>query len=517
MDNVEYLVNKINGYQKNTVFVQPQLFQDSYQPNNQKIEIKLPQNAIIDLHTLCMTFDLQLIPATVALSNTFGMRPPRYSSSLIRRLDVYVGGMQVGLSNLSDYGSIDCLRKYHVADFSKMSEFSNYEMGGSFTADYNGGIKPGYVGDTFVALTPLGQATITSGGSGFYKSQITNFLGLLEGNFMRFLDTNLLPDVTIQITLAPATVFENNSNAATQGGTYALSNIKMYMELVKFGDSAYEKMVEARLSTGQPIVVPFTNWANFEQSSQVSAANVVTLNSGGNAATQFVIATQSLDRLWGSLRVGDYDSQTSFYVTNDLYNDTLFRRNTCGATLNNYYFMFCQMQNDANFVVPNTQGQFNRLVNGASTPVMNEVQPTESNLTGPARYQFEVDSKLYPQFLADVTDCYALTKNALDRSGGNMKAGTFIDDPVIRACQAFALVVSFKHNQPATEDRLISGLNTMGSNLPVRFSAYNIGLPGTNLNSNTPNFVTTQVRPVVFAEMTSSMLVYAGRVVSVIN
>ena len=510
MDNVEYLVNKINGYQKNTVFVQPELFQNTYQPNNQKIEIKLPQNAIIDLHTLCLQFDLMLIPGFPGGTTTsgFGMRPPRYSSSLIRRLDVYVGGMQMGLSNLSDYCSIDCLRKNYHADVPKLCEFALYEMAGQPGMSTTFGSQ--YVADNLANInSPVTQTTP----GGYYRTQITNFLGLLEGKFMRFLDTNLLPDVTVQITLAPATVFENNAYATVSGGTYSLSNIKMYMELVKFGDAAYEKMVEARLATGQPIVVPFTNWANFEQSSNISSAQVVTNNSGSTAATQFVLATQSLDRLWGTLRAGDYDSQTSNAVTSDNVNDSLFKRRTTNVSLNNYYFLFCQMQNDSIYTVPNTYGLTNRIVAGVVSSVMNDVQPQNAMLVGPARFQFEVDSKLYPQFLADVADCYALSKNALDRSGGNFNAGTFVYDPVVWACQNFAQIISFKHNQPDSEDRLISGLNTMGSNIPIRWTAYNIGLPNVDMVS----WVTTQVRPTVFAEFTSSMLVYAGRVVSVVN
>ena len=515
MDNVEYLVNKINGYQKNTVFVQPELFQNTYQPNNQKIEIKLPQNAIIDLHTLCLQFDLQLIPNYFTGATNFGMRPPRYSSSLIRRLDLYVGGMQMGLSNLSDYCSVDCLRKNYHTDIAKMSEFNLFEMGGSVQQDYTSSLvgPASYVVDTAGALTPAIGGSAATGA--YYRTQITNFLGVLEGKFMRFLDTNLLPDVTVQITLAPATVFENDTGATPQGGTYSLSNIKMYMELVKFGDAAYEKMVEARLATGQPIVVPFTNWANFEQSSNVSSAQVVTNNSGSTAATQFVLATQSLDRLWGTLRPGDYDSQSLYAVTNDAANDSLFKRNTTMVSLNNYYFLFCQMQNDNTFNVPYTWGAANRTAPGqtAPNPVMNGAQPQQTMLVGPARFQFEVDSKLYPQFLADVADCYALSKNALDRSGGDFKAGTFINDPVVWACQNFALITSFKHNQPDSEDRLISGLNTMGSNIPIRWTCYNIGLPPVD----NATWFTTQVRPCVFAEFTSSMLVYAGRVVSVVN
>jgi hypothetical protein len=494
--NVEYLINKINGYQKNTVFAQPTLFQNAYQPNNQKIEIKLPQNAIIDLYSLCLTFDIQLLPN--ATGPNFAMRPPRYTSSLIRRLDVYVGGVQMGLSNLSDYGSIAALRKNYGIGSARMSEMCLYEWGG-----WNG---TGSAGSDMAGGT---NQYVGSGGPAWYRAHITDFLGVLGGDYMRYLDTNLLPDVTIQISLAPGTVFGNQSQA-TAAGSYELSSIKLYMELVKFGDGAYEKMVEARLSTGQPIVVPFVNWANFESSANLPSGDVVTNNSGSTASTQFVMATQSLNRLWGTFRVSDYDSQFRFAVTARSSNDSLFRGSTSGVEYDTYYFRFCAMQNDATHKVPRSYSP-NFTAGAVSYP-----QPVSDPklLTGPARYQFEVDSKLYPQFQADVSDCYALTKNALDRGGGRVDTtNSIIQDSLVMANQNFALVVSFQHNQPGSEDKLISGLNTQGSNLPIRWVGYNLGLP---VNDGV-SFYTTQIRPVVFAEFTSSMLVYAGRVVSVVN
>lgn len=497
--NVEYLVNKINGYQKNTIFVQPTLFQNSYEPNNQKIELKLPQNAIVDLYTLNLTFDLRLIPNGTGA--TFAMRPPRYSSSLIRRMDVYVGGVQMGLSNLSDYGSIAALRKNYKVNSSRMSEMCLYEMAGwngtgSAGADMVGGSTGNYVG---------------AAGPGFYRAHLTDFLGILGGDYMRYLDTNLLPDVTIQITLAPPTVFGNQS-AATAAGGYSLSNIKLYAELVKFGDGAYEKMVEARLSTGQPIVVPFVNWANFESSANLNAGDVLSSNAGSTASTQFVIATQSLNRLWGTFRVSDYDSQFRYAVTQRTANDSLFRGSTTGTELDTYFFRFCCMQNDSGLSIPRTYSPNY----GAGAVSYGQPAATPETVVGPGRYQFEVDSKLYPQFLADVADCYALTKNALDHGGGRLDTpNSIIADPIVMANQNFALVTSFQHNQPGSEDRLISGLNTQGSNLPVRWVGYNLGLPAVAAPPTT--FYTTQIRPVVFAEFTSSMLVYAGRVVSVVN
>lgn len=502
LKNLEYYVSRLNGYQKNTVYVQPEMYQQRYTANDHKITFKLPQNAIIDLHTLCISYDLGLTTngGNPATTPNVGMIPPRFTSCQIRRLDVMMGGMQVGLSNLPDYGAAYSL--------TKLNEWSNQRLGENCNFENAYGVSEAMQ----AREVPVWMQRL--GGTGYWRQQISSFLGILEGSFMRFLDTNLLPDVSIQITLAPTTTFFLDAGAAS-GSTYSWSNVKLYAEVVRFGDNAYEQMVEARLSTGDPIMIPFTNWAMHETTDNIGPS--------GSTMLQCTVTTQSLDRLWGTLRVGDYDTQRKRSITGLTANATsVFEPNVKSYLfgpdhVQNYYYRFTACNGGKGDATTGTglpvtiNGDPDDGVIGAPTP---------EGTVGAGRYQFEVDSKLYPQFLADVADCYFLTKNALDK-GGNHKTGyqTVTFAPNWQG-QSFALVINFQHNtgEDNSDGRLISGLNTTGSNLPIVWKASNLTIPPVADGSGVSvEWATTNVRPTVFAEMTSSLLIYPGRVISVVN
>lgn len=494
LKNVSYFLERLNGYQKNTVMVQPEQWQDIYRPNEYKITFKLPQNAIIDLQTLTLSVNLGLTTSVAGANN--GVCPPKFAACQIRRLDVMVGGVQVGLSNLADYGGLYSLHRSNIIDTTKMRDMVAMEATGSDSYLLNGG-----------GGTQFFQSTAPNVGTRFYRQHIRDWMGLLGGDYMRYLDTNLLPDVSIMITLAPNSILINQTNT-TPLPTFAWYTPKLYMEIVKFGDSTYEQMVTARMSTGEPIVVPFTNWAMFEGTSEIGLQ--------GTGQLQFTIATQSLNRLWGTFRVGDYDSQQDINVcrmiTIGAPNNVAFGRG--GSTPINtqsYFYRFTSLAGGT--------GKYPYSVVPTNTADIFSDATTQDAVAGPARYQFEVDSKLYPQFLADIGDAMALTKNALDRTGFKpVGASNLYDNSNVWAYQAFALVTSFQHNDDGDykKDRLISGLNTAGSNVPIVWRGTNISLPA-KATTALAAWATTQCRPTVFAEMTSTLLVFPGRVISVVN
>ncbi len=496
LKNLEYYVSRLNGYQKNTVYVQPDMYQQRYTANDHKITFKLPQNAIIDLHTLCLSYDLGITANGGNASGTanVGVLPPRFTSCQVRRLDVMMGGMQVGLSNLPDYGAAYSLSKTNEWAAERLGENSIYENA------YNAGegMVPAVSAPVFVQ---------PQGGTGYWRQQISSFLGILEGSFMRFLDTNLLPDVTIQITLAPSAAFYYDAGA--NNSSYSWSNVKLFAEVIRFGDDAYEKMVEARLSTGDPIMIPFTNWAMYETTTNIAPT--------GDAMSQFTVTTQSLDRLWGTFRVGDYDTQRKYSVTSIPANANVKTYLFGPDFLQTYYYRFTSCNAVKGDATSGTGLPSTINVDSAASTVG---APTADSTVGPARYQFEVDSKLYPQFLADVADCYFLTKNALDKAGNHRNGCQTAQYAPNWSGQCFALVVNFQHNtgEANMDGRLISGLNTTGSNLPIVWKATNLTVPAVaDGTAGTVEWATSNVRPTVFAEMTSSLLIYPGRVISVIN
>lgn len=525
--NVEYYISRIAGYSKNTIKLQPVSQKDPFIPGD-VITFRLPTNAIIDLHTLTAQFDLGT-NFTGAASNP--VLPPRYSECFFRRVDVTAGGVQVGLGSLTDYGSAFSFLAMNTMSKNKHSEMGVLELGGGermLATDADSGLDypAGAAATTAVAkITPF-PTTVAGGPTAWTFQRVTAsmWLGVLGGQYMRFLDTNLYPDIEIRITLARDTVLQLTPGMTD--ATYSVCLPNLIMETIAFGDNTYESMVEARLSTGEPIVVPFINWASYETSQKVANATAYT---GANRADwdgttgqttlnqQFTIATQSLNALYGTMRAKDYDSNKTPVQTYFALNDLKPARTLFGGMFQSYYYRFCGYD---------TQPP----LTGSNTSVVHDypLQPLASGTTssngarntiGKAKYQFTIDSKVYPQFLADVAECYTLTKNSFDGSGGNRDFTHLFGSLKNWYGNAFALGVSLDHNsEDSMRDRLVSGLNTNGSNIPITFTVNGVALPP--IDTNTPSLWPASVdgvRPIVFCELTSTVLVYPGRVISVIN
>lgn len=281
--NLDYYLQRMSGYSKNTIKLLP-TSKFSYSAGD-TIIWRLPANSIIDLHTLTMKFAAQLTnTGNAACQCQF----PRFTQSLIRRLDVTMGGSQVGLGSLHDYGFLDYMMQVHKVGAARFGfDLDVVEYGSQLQNVFNGAVTGNYPSSW---VLPAGQS------SGWFPLAISSWLGLLNGSFMRFLDTNICPDIEIRISLAPNAVLPTQ---LTNAAKYAIQNLSMTCESISFGDGSYRAMVDARMSTGSPLMIPFYNWAGFEGSSSTQQIN-----------QQFTIGTESLNALFSTIRPGNYDSQT---------------------------------------------------------------------------------------------------------------------------------------------------------------------------------------------------------------
>ena len=253
-------------------------------------------------------------------------------------------------------------------------------------------------------------------------------------------------------------------------------------------------------------MVPFFNWAGFESSTQVSNIN-----------QHFTIGTESLNAILATIRPGNYDASV-FAVGNAL-----------GGTPNS-----TTAQTYANWFIPQQGGSDSR---GQywSTPILmpeNSVyawyytflsgeKPT-SDQFGPsgtfsANYQLNIDSKLYPQLLADVQDAWHLLRNMFDANALALTYGSSVQSLDQYTQGQFAIGVGLDHHSDdAGKDHLISDLNTTGSLVPITFSA-NVNTQDTAWNTNLLKMCGTNLRPTVFTNMTSTLMIYPDRTISVVN
>ncbi len=497
--NVEYYISRISGYAKNTIRLQP-VAQKTEFLSGDVIVFRLPTNAIIDLHTLTLAFDLGIVTTqsvSDAASEGFA-KPPRYSEALFRRVDVTAGGVQVGLGSLTDYGSAFSFLGMNTLSKEKHDELNVLELGGGgrFIANKNDTISNYNVigsGNPLTGAT-VGPVLFPEAGTNatvtrWQRVHTSMWLGVLGGAYMRFLDTNLMPDVEIRLTVARDTVLITPPN--TTAASIKMSGPNMTMETISFGDNTYEQMVEARLSTGEPIVIPFINWASFETSATVPNAPPVTgaaalnfdytygtTSSLGTVQHQFTIATQSLNAVYGTLRAGDYDSivdprvtHVTSYITpaqetaraagtahgstQDAWYSGLFlypSKRLFNDLYTSYYYRFNAFDTQ--------QPQNNQLTSKFEDYSTDVTFPQSAATTiGAAKFQMTIDSKMYPQYLADVADCYALTKNSFDGNGGNRDFAGLFSSLKSWSGNAFCLGISLDHNgEDNLRDRLVSGL-----------------------------------------------------------
>jgi hypothetical protein len=534
--NVEYYVSRINGYAKNTIRLLPVSDKSNGFTPGDVVIFRLPTNAIIDLHTLDLSFDLYLQNTANAANSVI---LPRYTQSFVRRIDVTAGGVQVGLGSLNDYGGIWSLLAANSVSPDKTGDLAVLESGGLVNPDNgntafpigSGAAFPVGVNNTYwcppaPTVTMAAANDGVTGGVAQIRRVISGFLGVLSGSYMRFLDTNLLPDVEIRLTLASNSVIASTSNALTT--SFNWRQPRLHMETISFGDSTYEAMVEARLSTGEPIVVPFTNYASFETSTGSGGASV-------SGQTQFTVATQSLNTVMGTARIGTYDSTALSQTLSSTPQTPYYQFNGCATTATKSLHCGSVINTPSNVPLDQTApGRYQLTIDSKVYPqasirlhgpaplrskrTPNQKSAKRQRCTPPrhptiyAVYTDFSNPRPNPQFLADVGDCYQLTKNAFDGAGNNKAFVGLFRDLYPWSRTAFMLAISLDHNsEDALKDRLVSGLNTNGSNIPITWQM-------TNVAGKAADGVTdVAIRPTVFVEMTSTLMLYPGRVISVIN
>lgn len=140
---------------------------------------------------------------------------------------------------------------------------------------------------------------------------ITNWLGFLGSAKPNCIDTSLTGPIRIYIKMAPAAVLP--ISAAATVPNYSINSIKFGLEFRDVADGIYYQLLQKRLESGTPIEVPFDSYFTFFGSpSGLSSVN-----------TKFNLSTQSLDMLmctvldpnWLTNAVPDTTTLTSRYFT----------------------------------------------------------------------------------------------------------------------------------------------------------------------------------------------------------
>lgn len=454
------------------------------------IVFDMPSNAIINLRSFKVFFN-----ADASTQANKGARLPPVQD-LFERVEVSVGG--IILSQGTNFVNVLTEAKKALE-----GDHTDVAMG-----------HPEYVRETSYvngkALTTTANETYTMQHLGqanndtlFCVDRFEGFLGTAEP---RLLDTSILPEMRVRITLASNNVlstvpavtlgkasgsFSDQSATATSSGpgasnspvtgaTYQLSQIHATIECIGLADQTYDNMIAAMMSQQGFLEIPYKSYDCFQDTHTNSS--------------RFTVSTQSLDRVWVVWRDAHYNNQDTPLIVE-------------GYKSSGAFVSVAAVNADAtNFDIGKPQFD----VGGSLNTNKEKYVGRYFNFPEPIAYsaaaerglgwkaQLQLNGAYYPQFAASLPQLYGITKNSVP--------GRKIKDMSMRQYQKNYCVQCFRLNLIDSEQqRLLSGLDTRSVNLQGILATQGRGAIG-----NDPNVC-------IFTESTATLRIGAGRSIETIN
>ena len=330
---MSYYSRRLAGYSKNTVRLN--LAGSTTVSQNGIISVVLPTNSMVDLNSLAMFFKCDPVPTqTDGDSQSPSCIFPRFSTSLIERIQVSVGGVSVGnapnmqsaISYLKQISSLSDDKASSLPHLWASPQGYSYSDGAAANATVRGG--SGNAGGAI--LTPelsqdMGQNNPTNGASapasaefvptagnfpkdGHYSVELFN--GFVSESSPKVLDTSTVGAIRLDILLSPAAVFQGMGSLLTAGtvwqakaparvDAYTLKDIFFYVDVISVADGVYNASIASYLQAGNTLKIPFANYFLFTDG--------IATGQGFNSALRVNVRSQNIRRVWNSFRRADYN------------------------------------------------------------------------------------------------------------------------------------------------------------------------------------------------------------------
>lgn len=286
--SLQYYVNRLSNYSRNTYRLQT-LNQDTASPLN-VITVSLPNNSVIDLTTLTM-----YCLGTTTTSAGFAAFPRNFDASMIESMQLTVGGQLVS-SIPSNYGHV----MNTILDLTTGEDTRNRRSVLQNAAD---------------SAAPA--ANITS-----QQFAIANWAGFLGTARPQYIDTGLLGNVELRLTLASTNVLVCSTSPAATGVSYSLSNIFFTIDAISLDDGVFYNAMQSYLAKAGVYEVPWKEWRVF------TSGSVQT-----NGSLRFSLSTQALDLVIATFVDASANPTT---VNTNIANSTYFRK--VGSGISGYQF-----------------------------------------------------------------------------------------------------------------------------------------------------------------------------------
>ena len=265
------VLNRLGGYNNNVYKIMP-LNADEI-TSGKIISVRLPTNALVDMSSFAMHFDIATSGA--------GSRLPNKLSTLIERVEVLCGGQTIQ-QGFNGYGTAK-----HILDTvggSSCKKYSRQVLNHDFVLTTNAGPY----GDAFIASDPEVYTKASSTGPAFI---ISDWLGFIGECVPRVLDLGLMSEVQIRITLANKNVLVKAAAGSTVTD-FSLSSVYFTLNTLSV-DGVYETLLEDKIKRDGFLEIPYKNY--------------FTTFSSHSGSTRFSNSSQSIDRIFAVMRASTYN------------------------------------------------------------------------------------------------------------------------------------------------------------------------------------------------------------------
>jgi hypothetical protein len=344
LEPLMFQMKQYKNLTKSTIEVLPSSGQTNYGPN-QKCIFTLPYASLISLEDLALHFEFapSNVPKTPSGQDCIRVSPPKDVASLISEIDIKINGQTI--QHLTNYNDIvNILNLFEDAKTAKKvlqgADINN--------THYYGGNK---------AIVPIVDTNYIGAPNANNQPKeyvVNNWYGLLghRGKEVssNFIDTNMMGEVTIAFTFAPASVCvssaaateaevkatTNPPNASTTGEvttamlkrneTYSLSNLKMSM--VRYNlPMEYSQALSSNLSGGAKYQIAFNH---YEMHSQEANASDGTIRWNENSKDikgllAFFTNKDRANTTYGSVYDSSVETSKYFKYDNPIHNSSQFQ------------------------------------------------------------------------------------------------------------------------------------------------------------------------------------------------
>jgi len=504
-DALKFYVNRLS-FSKNRVRLQA-LSSTTATPNSQII-VRLPSNTMVNLASLTMTGAVRAKLRGAVTGGDYGVAlPTNFDFSFIETLSLIANG-----------GIIT-------------QPFINYKLLGNTLNDVYGNNAKNFSRNALQGSLPsplINYAAIQTaqGADSMYVPfAINNWLSATQTMAPSYISTNLLGDLELRLTMTDTSILQTGAlaNGAAVAGlqqdaTWDMKNINFYIETASVQSNMLDQAIAVKLAAGEPINVPFENVFSFSQTNGDSTYN-----------QRFSVSSQSVNKILAVSQLQeDLNSSTSRKFVNGI--PQVLRRNSCGAqqaqfSVNNQYSPNYQINSDlvlgynasatgaADWDAYNQQIANGLVETRAAMDIPDYDYDAQDKLTTTTQMPFEYLGGGIPIDVNGVAGAPIQPASNLiisdDGLAGKEKnpqtywfpyeyqtgVQTYMDDK-------FLLATSFDLDV-CDKDRLVSGINTLGSNAQMFLNV--VG------NGAAPNVST------IFVLCTSMVQIYQGATLKIIQ